>query len=174
MRRSACSSSAANMPNKPSCPLIAVTLARLPASMAPSTRQQTVARECRRKRIHCACANQAFHHAAIDGAQDPPFRRTGRWNGNGPLPYAPRESLPRRPAPTFFTAPRPKRMASPSVRSVKLQSLAFTSGGNTLMFISRHSLMYFTTLRNVAGFRGEQRGHEVYRVMRFQVRRHKG
>ena len=35
-------------------------------------------------------------------------------------------------------------MASPS--GVKLQSLWFTSGGRTVMPISRHSLMYFTTL----------------------------
>ena len=47
--------------------------------------------------------------------------------------------------PRFLTAPRPKRMrlARPGV---KLQSLWLTSGGSTVMPISRHSLMYFTTL----------------------------
>ena len=39
------------------------------------------------------------------------------------------------------------------------------------MPMSRHSLMYFTTFAGVAGFRGEQRGHELDRVVRLQVRR---
>jgi hypothetical protein len=62
--------------------------------------------------------------------------------------------------PTFLIAPRPKRMPD-SPRSaplffsavlweagstgVNVQSEVFTSGGRTLMPISRHSLMYLTT-----------------------------
>ncbi len=46
--------------------------------------------------------------------------------------------------PTFFTAARPKRIAWPC--GVKFASLTLMSGGSTGMPISRHSLMYFTTL----------------------------
>ena len=47
------------------------------------------------------------------------------------------------PCPKFLIAPSPKRMDGPS--GVKLKSEEFTSGGCTLMPMSRHSLMYFTT-----------------------------
>src|SRR5260370_16944568 len=43
--------------------------------------------------------------------------------------------------PRFFTAPKPKRIASPT--GVKFQSLELTSGGKTVICMSRHSLMYF-------------------------------
>ncbi len=78
--------------------------------------------------------------------------------------------------PTFFTAPSPKRIASPfsSRTGVNVYSLALTSGGSTRMLISRHSLMYFTTFRDVARFRSQQRGHEIDRIVRLQVRRHEG
>ena len=47
------------------------------------------------------------------------------------------------PEPTFLIAPKPNRILSPS--GVKFSSDLFTSGGNTLMPISLHSLIYFTT-----------------------------
>ena len=66
----------------------------------------------------------------------------------------------------------PNRMPAAASRTgVKLQSLALTSGGRTLMPISRHSLMYFTTFADVAGFRRQQRGHEIHRIVRLQIRR---
>ena len=48
------------------------------------------------------------------------------------------------PPPTFLIAQSPKRIASPS--GVKSMSDLLTSGGRTRMPMSRHSLMYFTTL----------------------------
>ena len=49
--------------------------------------------------------------------------------------------------PTFLMAESPKRIALPS--GVKSLSLLLTSGGRTLMSMSRHSLMYLTTLAAV-------------------------
>ena len=45
--------------------------------------------------------------------------------------------------PTFLMAARPKTMLSPA--GVKLAAEICTSGGTTLMPISRHSPMYLTT-----------------------------
>ena len=45
-------------------------------------------------------------------------------------------------SPTFLMAANPNRM--PFVEAVKKTSLTLTSGGRMEMFISRHSLMYFT------------------------------
>ena len=48
------------------------------------------------------------------------------------------------PSPTFFTAASPKRIESST--TVKLLPEALTSGGSTLIPISRHSAMYLTIL----------------------------
>ena len=50
--------------------------------------------------------------------------------------------------PTFFTAARPNRIDSPSgvTSGVNCAPEVCTSGGSTLIPISRHSPMYFTTL----------------------------
>ena len=45
--------------------------------------------------------------------------------------------------PTFLIAASPNPIASPA--GVKFESEMCTFGGNTGMFISRHSEMYFTT-----------------------------
>jgi hypothetical protein len=49
------------------------------------------------------------------------------------------------PAPTFLTAPSPKRIRR-SPTTVNLKPDSFTSGGNTSRPSSRASLMYWTTL----------------------------
>ena len=62
---------------------------------------------------------------------------------NGPSPRRASRTDATAPSPTPLTAPRPKRIASPS--GVKDSSDLFTSGGKTGIFISRHVLTYFTT-----------------------------
>ena len=77
------------------------------------------------------------------------FRISTRWQkskNETKGPSAPRAAriVAIGPSPTFLIAAKPNRI--PSAATEKSFSLSFTSGGNTRIPSSRHSLIYRTTL----------------------------
>ena len=136
------SDSAANIsPNRPVWPLSRSFCDRVPCSIARSR----IAHCCARFPSSASIAPALIKLSIARLFKAPKLTLSQNSNSEANLPTSLRALIipSTAPWPKFLIAPRPKRIAGPS--GVKLKSEEFTSGGFTVIPISRHSLIYFTT-----------------------------